>query len=258
MGAEKGRTLFCGSPGHSGTGFHVFFDSRSCRNHGLIPDREVIDQAGLPSDHDPLTDRRTTRDAHLGDDDPVFSHGHVMGDLDQVVDFCALPDECGSERGPVDSHVGSDFDVIFNDDDASLWNFMMTAFVLNVSESVTSNHGSGVDNDPGAYPASVLNTHVRMKYGILTDGDAFSQKDTGVEGDPIPESRMMANGDKRSDGRVAAQAYVRAFHDVFGDSGRGERFCEKLVNQPDKIKLRVRRDQLSAVQIGKILGNDES
>lgn len=258
MGAEKDRTLFRGSPGHPGAGFHVFFDSRSRRDHGLIPDREVIDQAGLPSDHDPLADCRTARDAHLGYDDPVFSHGHVMSDLDQVVDFCALPDVGGSERGPVDRHIGSDFDVIFNDDDASLWNFMMTAFVLNVSESVTSDHGSGVDNDPGAYPASVLNTHVRMKYGIITDGDAFSQKDTGVEGDPIPQSRMIADCDKRSDGYVAAQAYVRAFHGVFGDSGGRGCCCEKLVNQPDKIKLRVRRDQLSAVQIGKILGNDES
>ena len=96
-----------------------------------------------------------------------------------------------------------------------------------------------------------------LRDGIITDGDAFSQKDTGVEGDPISQSRMTANRHEWSDGNVAAQAYVRAFHDVFGDSGGRARFCEKLVNQPDKIELRVSRDQLGAVQIGKILGNDE-
>ena len=218
----------------------------------------MVDHAGLPSDHDPFADRRTPRDADLGHDDAVFSHGHVVGDLDQVVDFGALPDVGGSERGPVDGDVGADFDVIFYDDDSPLRNLAMAAFVLNVPESITPDDRSGVDNDPSADPASVQNTRVRIQHGVVTDRDLVSQKDSRIDRGPISDGRAMADRDEWSNGHVPPQAYVRAFCDVLCDPrGRG---CvrEKSGDYPDKIKLRLRGDELGAVQIRKILRDDES
>ena len=134
----------------------------------------MIDQAGLPSYHDLFPDRRAACNADLCHDDAVFSYRHVVGDLNQIVDFGSLLDVGAPERGPVNSHIGPDFDVIFNDHDSPLWNLMMAAFVLNVPEAITPNDGSRMDDHPGAYPASVQNAHVRMEHGIMTDGHVFS------------------------------------------------------------------------------------
>ena len=68
----------------------------------------------------------------------------------------------------------------------------------------------------------------------------------------------MADRDERPDGNIVAQVPVLPFHDVLGyPHGRGF-FREKTGGQPDKIEIRLRRDQLGPVQIRIVLGDDES
>jgi hypothetical protein len=98
----------------------------------------------LATDHHVTANGRATSDANLRNQDAVLSHSHIVGNLDEIVDFGALFDDSPTECGTVDRYIGSQLNVIFNDDTTELGDLMMSALMLYVSKAVGSDHGSTV------------------------------------------------------------------------------------------------------------------
>ena len=93
-------------PVHSGPG----------GNHHLVSDLEMVSQSRLTSDHDMTADGGAAGDANLGYQDGVFADRDVMGDLHEIVDLGPLLNDRLSQCGTIDSDVGAELHVVFDDD----------------------------------------------------------------------------------------------------------------------------------------------
>lgn len=114
----------------------------------MIADGQVIGETGLTADHHVAADGCAAGDSDLRNDDAVLAHCDIVCNLDEIVDFSPLLDQGPAERRAVDRHIGSQFNVVFDDDDAELRDLMMEAMMLHVSESVGSDHGSAMYDHP--------------------------------------------------------------------------------------------------------------
>ena len=92
----------------------VVHDARLRGERDPVADAEVSSDAGLARNRHVRPDLRGTGDAHLCHDDRMIADVHVVGDLHEVVDLRALADDRRSERGPVDGRVGPDLDVVLD------------------------------------------------------------------------------------------------------------------------------------------------
>jgi hypothetical protein len=142
--------------------FHAPIHTSFGRDHNLVSDANMVGKTSLPTDHDMMANRGATGDANLGDHDRVFSDRDIVGDLDQVIDLGAPLDDGAAERGSVDSYVGAQFNVVFDDHTAELRNLVMAALMLYVTKTVGSDHGSAMHDHTCA------------------EGTVFSDDDVGV------------------------------------------------------------------------------
>lgn len=85
-------------------------------DHSAGFDAGVVANADLSSHDDVVFDRDAAGEAGLGGDDYIFSELAVVADVNEIIDFCALADASFVEGSAVDGRVGSDFDVVFEDE----------------------------------------------------------------------------------------------------------------------------------------------
>jgi hypothetical protein len=102
----------------------------------------------------------TAANGILSDYNAMFVDDDIVGDLYQVINLGASADFGVSERAPIDSAVGPNLDVIFDDDSANLWDFPMVILIENIAKSIRSDHGSGVNANAIAQFAFAVNTDV--------------------------------------------------------------------------------------------------
>src|SRR5262249_55245319 len=112
---------------------------------GIQP--RVFADADLAADDRLLSHRRAAGNSGLRCNDSVLSDLDVVGDLNQVVELDAATDHGGFQRTAVDAGVGSDFDVIFNNNAADLRKFHVAVAIFYVAEAIGSDHGAGMNDD---------------------------------------------------------------------------------------------------------------
>ena len=88
-------------------------------------------------------------EAGLRGDDDVLADLHVVADVDEVIDFCAAADAGFVERAAVDGRVGSDLDVVFDDEASDLRELLVASGlgVADVAEAFTAEDGSCLHDD---------------------------------------------------------------------------------------------------------------
>lgn len=69
------------------------------------------------------TDGGAARNTHTPGHGAVFSHPHVVADLHQVVEFDAVFEHGVGQGSPVDTGVGTNFDVVADHHGPQLLNF---------------------------------------------------------------------------------------------------------------------------------------
>lgn len=136
---------------------------------GLAAEFEVARDAGLGGDDAIVGELCAAGKSNLAHDEAMVAYDHVMRDMDEVVDFGALADDCGAEGRAIDGGIGADLDVVANDDVADLKNFAVAAFVENVAVAVGADDGSGVDDDAVADLATVINNDVGEEACVSAD-----------------------------------------------------------------------------------------
>ncbi len=158
--------FFEGCGGHTPVGAacgEVGDDACLGSDDGLVTDAEVTRDAALCCDGDVVAKLGAASDAGLRDDDAVLAHGDVVPNLNKVVNFAAFSDDGASKSCSVDGAVGSNIDVISDDDDTDLINRVVVAYLLVEEEAkaICSDDGAGLDD------------YVLADDAALADGDAL-------------------------------------------------------------------------------------
>src|ERR1041385_9049452 len=71
----------------------------------------------------------------------------IVGDLDQVIDFRAPTDDGRTEGASVDRDIGPNFDFVTDDNIADLRDLAMHASILDITETIGADNGTGVDTN---------------------------------------------------------------------------------------------------------------
>ena len=91
------------------------------------------------------------------------SDDNVMRDVDEVVDFGALPDDGGPECPAIDGGIRANFNIRMDDDVPDLRDLAMAPLVEHIPVSIGTDDRAGVDGDAIAYATSVVKHDIREK-----------------------------------------------------------------------------------------------
>jgi hypothetical protein len=149
--------------------FDTAIDAGFCRNHHLITDYEMISEASLTADHDISADSRASSDAHLCDKDAMLSDSDIVGNLDQVIDFGPLFDQGMAEGSTVDRHIRTEFHIVLNDHVAELGDLMVSALMLNITEPVSSNDRTAMDDHTSTKATAFADHDIGIENAIISD-----------------------------------------------------------------------------------------
>ena len=183
----------CRNPRENLAGRDAVVDSRLGPDHRACADFQMSGHPDLSPQGNEVAKLGASRDSDLRDDDAVFTHETVVGDLHQIVDLGPSPDDGGAQGGPVDGGVGPDLHVILDDDDPHLGNLVVSPAVGCIAEAVAPHHGPIVDDDPAPDPAALADAHVGVEHGIRTDLRTVIDRHPREKGDPVPQSHPVTD-----------------------------------------------------------------
>ena len=126
----------CGFPGVDGVSGEVGGGSTAGGEDGFCADDYVACDARLGCYGDVVFDFAAAGEAGLGDDEAVFTDDYVVGDLAEVIDFCAFSDDGFPEAGAIDGGICADLDVVMDFYDADLFDFYVAAIEKLVAVAV--------------------------------------------------------------------------------------------------------------------------
>jgi hypothetical protein len=92
--------------------------------------------------------------ADLGYNNRPFAHLDIVSNLNQVVDFGALADMSLAQGCPIDSRIGPNLHIVFNDYPSNLRDFVHCVSSGSKAKAVTAYYDSGVQNNPVPKTAS--------------------------------------------------------------------------------------------------------
>ena len=115
-------------------------------NNGVIANLDVTDQACLPGHSYIFSYHGTSRDACLGNNYGVFANNYIMGNLDEIINLGAPANDSLVKTRPVNSYIGADLNVIFNDYCANLRNLMVHSPYFSKAKPVAANHCAIMNN----------------------------------------------------------------------------------------------------------------
>src|SRR5450631_3102662 len=164
-----------------------------------------------------VADPGTTRNPHLGDNHAILTYLAVVGDLHQVVKLGTAPDQ-GSLKGcTINTGIGADLHIILKNHDTDLGDWIVTAAIGRITESVTANNCTGLNNTAAADTAALADNRIGMncrivayRYTIINDGsrvddatvakrNIIADNSTGIYADVLTERHSDADTGFRHD-----------------------------------------------------------
>src|SRR5947207_10361070 len=94
-----------------------------------VADFEVAGDADLAGENDAAPDPGAACQADLGAQQRVFANVGGVSNLHQIIDLGATPNSRFADRGAIDGGVGADFDIVFENHDSGLHNFVVAAVI---------------------------------------------------------------------------------------------------------------------------------
>ncbi len=175
------------------------------RDLRAVADPQVISDGDLSAQYHVVSKRTRTPDAALSDDDAILTDLDVVADLNEVVDFCAATDACHAAACPVNGTVGTDLDVVFDDDASDLRDLAMPAVALKVAETIRSNCGIGMNDNPITDSDALPDDDIRPQHAIKSDGYPGSNIHTRIN--------LCAGADRSAGSYMNMGANCRAVDD---------------------------------------------
>ncbi len=147
----------------------------------------------LGAQRDIVADRQAARETDLGREQAVPADGHIVADLDLIVDFGALADHGIAQAAAVDGGAGADLDIVLDQHAAGLRHLQM-AFGAEEDEAVAvlPDAAAGMDQDvvadqrkldggTGADIAVAADPHVGPDHRAGADHGARADLDPGAD-----------------------------------------------------------------------------
>ncbi len=97
----------------------------------------------LTGNDDKVPNMRAARYSNLGNDDTTTTEADVVPNLDQIVDLAPITDDRVRPGPTIDRTIGSNFDIIANENASKLWNLEVAIGATRETEPVLA------DPDPG-------------------------------------------------------------------------------------------------------------
>lgn len=189
-----------GSAADHGSGGNVVGDAALGYGYGSVADFYVAADAYLSGQDYVVAYVGGAGQAYLGAEKRVVSYGTAVAYVDEVIDFCALPDASLAYAGSVDAGVGLDLCVALDYYVAGLDDFVPAGgFVFRESEAVAayygsvlqqdvvsqaaefSDYGMGVGEEIVAYGCSAIDDYVGEEDGVVSDDDVFVDYYVGAD-----------------------------------------------------------------------------
>src|SRR5262249_4426077 len=130
-------TLVCGNIIHHPAGR---------RDLCTIADRYVVVESGSRSDRHVVTDRQAAREPDLGREQAMPADGHIVADLDLIVDFGAVAYDRVAQAATVDGGAGANLDIVLDQHTAGLRHLQMPFWAEeNEAVAVLADAAAGMD-----------------------------------------------------------------------------------------------------------------
>lgn len=101
-------------------------------------------------DGNPISKDGTSGNPCISADKTTLSHLNIVSDLDEVVNFSAIPDDGATKRGPINGAICANLNIIFDHNISDLRNLSGPTGSIDISKPVGPNDSSTVNNTPGA------------------------------------------------------------------------------------------------------------
>ena len=236
---------------------YVADDSRLRNENSFVTNLQVIYQSRLAAHQNPFPNDGASRYAALGRHDRVLTDFDVVRDVDQIVELDTTADECPSECASINGGVGTDLDVIFDDDDPNVREFDEFAFAACVAEPIGANDRAGVNDDVRAYERTFSYDRVGPYTAVVAEPNLGFDLDTRMNDGAVADLGVVSNIGEGHDGNVVT--YFRRIRDVcervntFFRFRRGKKLTHELIGS----ELRVGEDDLRDVELGMVLGDQQ-
>ena len=112
-------------PAPAAVGRNVILDRAHRRDLRAVADVQVIVDSDLGPERHIVANRQAARQPDLGGEQAMPADGHIVADLDLIVDFGALADHGIAQAAAIDGRSGADLDIVLDQDAAGLRHLQM-------------------------------------------------------------------------------------------------------------------------------------
>jgi hypothetical protein len=127
-----------------------------------------------------------------------------MSYCNQVTQLAALTYDSITERASFYSTAGTDFDIIFYDNDAGLGYLMMDSFMAGIAEAIFAHCRVGIYDYTVAYLAAIIDGNVWIDDTVISHLDALSYVDAGINYTAVSNLCLISNYGEIVDVTVSA------------------------------------------------------
>lgn len=159
----------------------VTHDSGLSRDRDVIAYLKVARDSNLAGKDHVIAQLRTTGDSGLGHDQAMLAQGHIVGNLDEIIDLGAAPDDRRTKCPAINGDVGADLDIIANKHAADLGNFAMDPCVLNITKAVRADDSSGMNPHPISNLSRRIQSDIREKIYVFTKEAIWTDEIAALE-----------------------------------------------------------------------------
>jgi hypothetical protein len=138
-------------------------------NHDIVTDFQMADNTYLTTNRYVLTQLGASGNSGLGNDDAVFTDNAVVGNLHQVINLGAPSNKCQSQGRTVYRCGCSNLNVVFDNDNADLGNFLIGLAIRGIAEAVTADNGTAVDDNAAADTTTLADGNIGMNDRVVTN-----------------------------------------------------------------------------------------
>ena len=130
----------------------------------------MIGDAYLPSDHNVVLHYGAAGKSRLGSYHDILADLNIVSDMNQIINFRTAPDASHIQRTPINCRVGPNLDIVSDFQLSSLGEFFIMPgfFIAHITEAITTEHCTGMNNHAIAQPRPRIDGHIRMQLTIIS------------------------------------------------------------------------------------------
>ena len=117
---------------------------------------------------------------------------YVMCNLTKVIDFDTFSNKRRTHCSAVNGAIGTNFNVILNDDISDLRNFLIhPVLIWCITKSVRTNHRTGMNDHVLSNLTICIDADIRKKYGIVPDLNIVAEHNIWINLNIVPDAHIF-------------------------------------------------------------------